>query len=107
MAREIYYLDVISADVAREYLQAFNFDHVYTKSELKFGPKWDGKVLIIVKTMYVQKSSDGMCHLKLVDNLRNMGFRPFQTDSDLWLLPWVDCYEYIAVVTDDLLPLKR
>ena len=44
-----------------------------------------------------------MCHLKLVDNLRNMGFRPYQADFDLWLRPWLDHYECIAVVIDDLL----
>ena len=92
-----------SADVASAYLQPFTYENVYTTSGPKFGPKWEGKVLIIVKALYGQKSSGGMWHLKLSDNLRIMGLRPCQADFDLWLIPWMDHYVYIAVITDNLL----
>ena len=41
--------------------------------------------------------------MKLADNLWNMGFRPCQAYSDLWLRPWMYHYEAIAVITDGLL----
>ena len=60
-------------------------------------------MFIIVKVVYGLKSSELMWHLKLADRLSNMGFRPFRENLYLWLLPWMDHYEYIFVVTDDLL----
>ena len=60
-------------------------------------------MIIIVKALYGIKASGGMWHLRLSENLRNMGFRPYQADFDLWLRPCTDHYGYIAVITDDLL----
>ena len=94
---------MISADVASEYLQAFTSEKVYTISGPEFVPNWEVKVLIIVKAMYELKASGGMWHLKLSDNIRNMGLSPCQADFFSWLLPWMDHYEYITVITDYLL----
>ena len=63
-------------------------------------------MLIIVKALYGLKESGRRWHLKLTDNLSNTGFRPYQADFDLWLLPWMDHYEYIYAITDDFLKLR-
>ena len=93
---------MISSDVASAYLQEFTCDKVYNIAGPEVGPKWEVKVIIIVKALYELKTSGGMWNLKLADILRNIGFRPCQADFDLWLCPWVDQYKYIAVYTDDL-----
>ena len=83
LARELYDLDVIAADVASAYLQALTCEKVYTIAGPEFGSEWEGKILIIVKALYDLKASGGMWHQKLADNLRSMGFRPCQADFDL------------------------
>ena len=107
LARELYDLDVIAADVASAYLQALTCEKVYTIAGPEFGSEWEGKILIIVKALYGLKASGGMWHQKLADNLRSMGFRPCQADFDLWIRPCDNHYEYIAVITDDLLLFTR
>ena len=37
------------------------------------------------------------------DTLRDLGFSPSKADPDVWMRNAGDCYEYIAVYTDDLL----
>ena len=94
---------MISVYVASAYLQAFTCEKFYTIAGPEFGPKQEGRVLFITKELYGLNASGRMWYLKLADNLRNMGFRPCQADFYLWLRPWMDHYEYIAVITDDLL----
>ena len=58
--------------------KAFTCERVYIIEGPEVGPKWEGKVLIIVKMLYVIKASDVIWYLKLADNLKNILFRPFQ-----------------------------
>ena len=44
-----------------------------------------------------------MWHLKLADNSSNMGFMRCRADFELWLHPWMDNYEYNAVIKYGLL----
>ena len=107
IARELYDLEVITADIASAYIQADTCEKVYTIAGPEFGIKWKGKKVAITKALYGLKASGGMWHQKLADNLRNMGFRPSQADFDLWIRECTDHYEYIAVITDDLLIFTR
>ena len=92
------HLQIIAADVGSAYIQAFTIEKVYTIA----GPEWEplglvGYILIVIKALYGLKSSGAMWHLKLADNLREMGFTPCQADCDFWYRligshwPAVDC----------------
>ena len=101
-------LQIIAADVGSAYIQAFTIEKVYTIA----GPEWAplgmvGMYLIIIKALYGLKSSGAMWHLKLADNLREMGFQSCQADCDFWYREMEDHYEYIAVIVDDLLIFSR
>jgi hypothetical protein len=108
VAAVLMYLHVIAADVGSAYIQAYTIEKVYTIA----GPEWAplglvGVILIIIKALYGLKSSGAMWHLKLADNLREMGFMPCQADCDFWYRPVGTHYEYIAVIVDDLLIFSR
>ena len=47
LAEELFALDVISANVASEYLQKLTCEKVYTIAGPDFGKKWEGKMIII------------------------------------------------------------
>ena len=104
VAAVLMHLQIITADVGSAYIQAFTIEKVYTIA----GPEWEplglvGYFLIVIKALYGLKSSGAMWHLKLADNLREMGFIPCQADCDFWYRPVGNHYEYIAVIVDDLL----
>ena len=104
VAAVLMHLQIIAADVGSAYIQAFTIEKVYTIA----GPEWEplglvGYFLIVIKALYGLKSSGAMWHLKLADNLREMGFTPCQADCDFWYRPVGNHYEYIAVIVDDLL----
>ena len=94
---------MIYANIESAYLHAFTCESVHTISGPEFGPKWEGTMLIILKEMNGLKPIGGIWSLKLSDNLMNTRMRPFEADLDLWMHPWMNNNEYIAVVTDDLL----
>ena len=48
-----------------------------------------------------------MWHQKFCDNLRDLGFRPYYADFDLWMRYRGNHYEYISVMVDDLLILIK
>ena len=108
VAASLMQLQIIAADVGSAYIQAFTIEKVYTIA----GPEWAplgmvGMYLIIIKALYGLKSSGAMWHLKLADNLREMGFQSCQADCDFWYREMEDHYEYIAVIVDDLLIFSR
>ena len=77
-------MKVVASDVASAYLQALAGEIVYTIAGQKLGA-WQGKTLIIIKSVYVLKSSGAMWHQKFSDNLRDLGFCPCYEDFDLWM----------------------
>ena len=67
----------------------------------------NGKILIIVKSLYGLKTSAARFHECLSDKLREMGYRPSLTDADLWMIDKGTHYDYIATYVDDLLIWSR
>ena len=68
-------LKVVAANLASDYIQALAGETMYTIVGKKI-ISWQGKKLIIVKALYVLKSSGAMWHHKFSDNLRDLGFHP-------------------------------
>ena len=101
-------LKIIAADVGSAYIQAFTIEKVYTIA----GPEWaclhmENVILIIERALYGLKSSGAMWHQKLAENLREMGYKPCESDCDFWIRENTDHYEYIAVIVDDLLVFSK
>ena len=106
VAAALYDLKVIAADVASAYLQAYTFEKIYFYADEAFG-QLKNRPLIIVKALYGLRASGFMWHQKCADSLRNMGFTPTKSDFDLWIRDKTEYYEYVAVITDDLLVFSK
>ena len=103
---ELNNLKIGVGDVGNAYLEA------YTKEKVCFvaGPEFrelEGCLLTIVKALYGLKSSGARFHDKFADTLRLMGFKRCKADSDLWMKPQDDHYEYICVYVDDLMVMCK
>ena len=97
---DLYFLEVIAADISDAYLYAKTKVKVYTK--IGFG-KLSGKLLIIDKAQYGLKSSAARFHNMCAEVLTKLRFQPTLADSDLWFKDCGQHYEYVAVYVDDLI----
>ena len=89
-------------DIGNAYLESYTKEKVFIIAGSEFG-ELEGHTLIIVKALYGLKSSGLMWHQRLQDVLRAMGFTMSKAESDIWMRPAGDHYEYIAVYVDDLM----
>ena len=103
---ELNKLELWGADIGNAYLEAKTKEKVYIIGGTGFGDL-EGHTLIIYKALYGLKSSGARWHEKLVDSLRDLGFRQSKADADVWMRQDSDVYEYIAVYTDDLAIASR
>jgi len=99
-------LRVIAADIGSAYIQAYTNEKVFVIAGPEFGAL-KGRKMIIVKALYGLKSAGANWHQKLADNLFAMGFLPSKADYNLWIRDRGDHYDYVAVIVDDLLILRR
>ena len=99
-------LDIMAADVGNAYLHGYTKEKLYTVAGPEFG-ELEGRILIIIRSLYGLKTSMARWHEALSDKLRVIGFLPSYADPDLWLRDAGDHYEYIAVYSDDLLVFSK
>ena len=104
---ELNNLTCCAADVGNAFLYGKTKEKVYIKAGREFGKDMNGKILIIVKSLYGLKTSAARFHECLSDKLREMGYRPSLTDADLWMIDKGTHYDYIATYVDDLLIWSR
>ena len=95
-------LSCCAADVGNAYLYGTTLEKVYIIAGPEFG-ELEGRILIIVKSLYGLKSSAARWHECLSQKLRSMGFRNSKADHNLWIIEVDDHYEYIATYVDDLM----
>ena len=103
---ELNHLQVQVGDIGNAYLEA------YTSEKVCFiaGPEFkdmQGHLLVIVKALYGLRTSGARFHERFMDTLQDLGFTPSLNDSDLWLRPQQDHYEYICVYVDDLMVIMK
>jgi hypothetical protein len=98
--------DTWVTDIGNAYLESYTKEKVYIIAGPEFGER-EGHCLIIVKALYGLKSSGLMWHQRLADVLRSMGFSLSKTETDIWMRPVGDHYEYIAVYVDDLFIISK
>ena len=96
-------LDVMTADIGNAYLHAKTREKVYIVAGPEFGPEYEGRVMIIVKSLYGLTTSAARWYEELSATLRAMGFHPSKADSDLWIKDCGTHYEYICSWVDDVI----
>ena len=101
------HLAVCAGDVGNAFLNGFTKEKVYIIAGQEFGPKIEGKRLIVYKSIYGLKSSGARFHEHLSSKLRLMGYQPSKADTDLWIKKVGDHYEYIARYVDDVISFSK
>ena len=99
-------LDILAADVGNAYLHGVTREKVFIVAGPEFG-EHEGKILIVVKSLYGLISSAARWHEALSYTPRKMGFVPSKADSDMWMKDVGIHYEYILVYSDDLLIISK
>ena len=105
-------LDVCACDIGNAYLNANCREKLWTIAGAEFGPEDKGKVMIIARALYGLKSSGAAWQAKLAETLDSLGYKPTQSDPDVWLKKAVkpngdEYYKYILVYVDDVLHLAH
>jgi hypothetical protein len=98
-------LKVLAGDVGNAYLNADTKEKVYTRCGPEFGPKLEGRLAIIKKSLYGLKSSGARWHAHFAGTLHTLGFQPTRFDNDVWIKRRSDGsgYDYISTYVDDFL----
>jgi len=99
---ELNELEIMSADIGNAYLKAYTKEKVYCVAGPEFGDL-AGHTLIIIKALYGLRTSGARFHERLVDTLRDLGFKPSYADPDLWMRDNGSTWDYVCVYVDDLL----
>jgi hypothetical protein len=99
--------DILSADIQNAYLNAPVKEKIYTIAGKEFGPKFEGKTVLIVRALYGLRSSGKAFRDYLANNLREMGYNSSKADPDLWMKADVEAdgtgyYHYVICYVDDV-----
>jgi hypothetical protein len=81
---ELNSLKLLGADIGNAYLEAKTQEKVFVVAGPEFGDL-AGHILIVNKALYGLRSSGLRWHERFADTLRDMGFIPSKTDSDVWM----------------------
>ena len=101
-------LQCVAGDVGNAYLTSFTTEKLYIVAGKEFGPAFEGKRLIVRKSVYGSRSAAARFHESLSAKLRRIHFRPSKADPDLWFRKNDDGgYEYIARYVDDVMCFSK
>ena len=100
-------LDICAADVGNAFLHGITNEFVYSIAGPEFGPKLQGRVLIIKKSLYGLRTSAARWHEHFTDSLRTLGFTPSKADPDMYMKDMGTHYEYISMYVDDILIFSK
>ena len=81
---ELIRIDNWATDIYNINLEAKTSGQVYIIAGPEFSNK-QGSNLVIFKALYVLRSSGLRWHENLADNLRNIRFKNFKVESDIWI----------------------
>ena len=100
--------DILSADIQNAYLSAPVKEKLYTIAGKElFGPKNEGRPVMIVRVPYGLRSSGKLFWDYLASNPREMGYESTKADPDLWMMPdtktdGTEYYRYVICNVDDV-----
>ena len=103
-------LDLQAADIENTYLTAPCLNKIWTRAGPEFGMD-EGKVFIVVRSLYGLKISGAAFRAFLEEQLDNMGFKSNISDPDVCMREsrnsdGEDYYYYILVYVDNLLAIS-
>ena len=101
-------MDICAADIGNAYLNADCAERIYTVAGKEFGPRLQGKVLIVSKALYGLKSSGAAWRNHLSSSIQDMGFTSSRGDPDLYFRAackddGTEYYEYLLVYVNDII----
>ena len=100
-------LEVMAADIGNTYLHARTKEKVFIIAGPEFGPELEGRVMLVVKSLYGLTTSAARWHEELSRTLRGMGFKPTKADHDLWIKDYITHYEYLCTWVDDIIVASK
>ena len=100
-------LQVCAGDVSCAFLQSQCKEKIYTIAGPEFGPKLQGQVLVMNKSIYGLRSASASFHEHCAKVLHKIGFKPSHADPDLWMKDCKTHYEYVATWVDDVLVMSK
>jgi hypothetical protein len=102
-ASELNDLDIIVGDVSSAYLEAFTQEKVCFLASPEFRPL-EGHLLVIVRALYVLRTSGARWRERYAYVMRIMDFCPCKVDPDcVWMKDCGTYYEYVLVYVNDLM----
>ena len=98
---------ILSADIQNAYLNAPVKEKLYTIAGKEFGPKYEGRPVMIVRALYGLRSSGKSFRDYLAANLREMGYESSKADPDFWMRRDVksdgtEYYRYVICYVDNV-----
>ena len=100
---ELNHLKCCAGDVGNAFLNGWTKEKVFIVAGPEFGPELEGRILIVVRSLYGLRTSAARYHEHLSDTLRSLGFSPTKADANFWIRDKGDHYEYLASYVDDIL----
>ena len=94
-------MEVWATDIGNAYLEARTKEKLVIVAGSEFG-ELQGHLLRIHKALYGLRTSGLRWHERFSGVLTELGFFRCKTETDIWMRPNGDVYEYIAVYVDDL-----
>ena len=108
-------VDITACDVSNAYLNAPNREKTWYQAGHEHGPENVGKVYIIVRALYGQRSAGAAWRKMFQDALWEAGWRPTEADPDVYRRAssvttdagTYEYYELLLVYTDDCLIISH
>ena len=94
-------MEAYATDIGNAYLEAVTNEKVCIKAGSEFGEQ-EGHLLIIYKALYGLRSSGRRFGDLLATCLKELGFTPSKAESEIFIRPNKDHYEFVACYVDDL-----
>ena len=104
-------LDVLACDIQNAYLTAQCREKIWTRTGPEFGSE-SGCIMIVVRALYVLKSSGAAFRALLAETLYDIGYLPTKADPDVWIRLAVkangfEYYEFVLYYVDEVLSISH
>ena len=104
-------LDIMSCDLENVYLNATNLEKIWFEGGIECSED-KGKVLVVVRALYVLKSIGLAWRVALAKTLVQLGFKSTRADPDVWIRAAVcldggKYYEILFLYVDDILAISH
>jgi hypothetical protein len=100
-------LMVCAGDVGNAFLYGKPQEKIFVIAGHEFGKEYEGRRMIIDKSLYGLKTSSARFHEHLSEKLKLMGYQPSKAYPDLWYKKMDDHYEYIARYVDNIISFSK